>query len=196
MPWLIFMSPLVLKFFFSSAVPLSLCWETGGPDSPLELIGPLPSASPTIIEHLSHVDRASFLTFQKFFLLSSFPRRIPPFLPLFHVTQGGWPHHLAPRAYTEPRPGCEVTHPPGHSDCFTVGRGPHEANQRELWHVCWKVQTRGASLPHFGESASKTPGESRAEDGDKYFSGITEALDPAIPEALACSHQSFSLKIA
>ena len=30
-----------------------------------------------------------FLTSQQFFLLSSFPQRIPPFLPSFHVTQGG-----------------------------------------------------------------------------------------------------------
>ena len=27
----------------------------------------------------------------------------------------------------------------------------------------------------------------KAEDGDKQFSGISEGLDPAIPEALACS---------
>ena len=52
---------------------------------------------------------------------------------------------------------------------------------------------RGASLSYFGGKTSK--GETcqrglrrgKAEDGDKQFSGISEGLDPAIPEALACS---------
>lgn len=52
MPWLIFKSLLVLKFF-SSTAPLCLCWERGGLGRPLESISPPPSAFPFVTEHLS-----------------------------------------------------------------------------------------------------------------------------------------------
>lgn len=116
LPWLISKSLLEFKFFFKSAAPLSPCWEIGGLGSSPELIGGLPSASPAVTEHLSLANRANVLASQQCSLLSSFHKESPLSCPHSTRLKGSGPHCLAPRANMEPRPGREVTQPPGHDD--------------------------------------------------------------------------------